>query len=154
MLCILSYSANQQRRQECQETKLKNMVIRCASPLAIVLLILAASVGCQPRQVDPTLIGKLVIDTSCGHFVVELLQGTADASHFVPEWRDSLTNIVYVNVFGIANQCNSGLNGLSTGDRFSFEFDPHPSLVYCPICNFAYPSPPIVNAVKNVKKIN
>ena len=119
----------------------------------IIASLIYSAVGCQPRKVDPTLIGQLVVDTSCGHYVIVLVQGSTDASHLAPEWRDTTTGILYVNVFGVSNPCGFGANILSTGDRFSFEFDPHPPIENCPLCHFAYPAPPVSNAVKNVHKI-
>ena len=129
-------------------------MLRSALFTLLFLLIVGTGMRCQPKKVDPTPIGMLVIDTICDHIVVELVQGEVDGSKVEPEWKDPNTNTVYINAFTVSDRCSFARNGLSVGDRFSFEFDTAPPADTCVICQIAYPTPSVTNAVKNVRRIN
>jgi hypothetical protein len=130
------------------------MTIRSAIPPVLMLLAIGSGIMCQPKKVSLTLFGKLAIDTSCGHFVIEVLQGSIDGSKIVPEWKNPADGSIYINCFAVANFCDFPSNSFSKGDIFSFELDPHPAIQHCPICFFDYPAPPVSNAVKDLHKVN
>jgi hypothetical protein len=131
------------------------MIRKFLTPL-IILVVLFSGTMCIPERngPGPGLVGKLVVDAPCGHYVVEVIQGKIDVSRLVSEWRDSTTDSIYVNVFGLSDPCHFGQSGLVKGDMFSFELDDKPPMEGCPLCYIAYPMPPISNAVKNVQKLN
>lgn len=129
-------------------------MLRTALFPVLLLILFCSGIRCIPKRVDPTPIGKLVIDTVCAHLVIELVQGSVDGARIEPEWKDPNTNTVYPNVFTLSNPCSFARNGLVVGDRFSFEFDTTAPADTCAICQIYYPTPSIANAVKNVHKIN
>jgi hypothetical protein len=120
----------------------------------LLLFLFISGIMCQPRQVDPTPIGILVIDTVCSHLVIQLVEGTVNGSRVEPEWKNPNTNIVYVNAFTVANPCSFARNGLHVGDKFSFAFDDAAPADTCVICQIYYPTPSVANIVKNVHKIH
>jgi hypothetical protein len=131
------------------------MIRKFLMPLT-VLLVLFSGTRCIPERngPGPGLVGKLVVDAACGHYVVEVIQGNIDASRLVSEWKDSTTDSIYVNVFGLSDPCYFGQYGLVKGNLFRFELDDKPPAEGCPLCYIAYRMPPVSNAVKNVQKIN
>ena len=120
----------------------------------LLLLMVGSGIMCQPEKVDPpTLTGKLVINGPCAHFVIQVLQGSIDPSKIDPLWKDSIHNINYVNVFTVGNRCTFPYN-LAEGDTITFQLDSDPPAQVCDVCNIAWPTPPVSNPVKNVKKTN
>jgi hypothetical protein len=120
----------------------------------ILLFMLGSGVMCQPEQVTlPALKGKLVLNRACSNFVIQVLQGSVDPSKIDPLWKDTANDSTYINVFAVANRCTFP-SGLAEGDTIFFALDPNPPAQTCQICQIYYPTPPVMNAVQDVQKIN
>lgn len=120
----------------------------------ILLFILCAGIMCQPKQVTfPLLKGKLVLNRACSNFVIQVLQGTIEPSKIDPLWKDTANDSTYINVFAVANRC-SFPSGLAEGDTIMFALDPNPPAQTCAICQIYYPTPPVMNDVRDVQKLN
>jgi hypothetical protein len=123
--------------------------------LPLVFLLLAGTgFVCHKALEFPELTGRLVIDTACNQYAVQLLNGEIDPGHIEKTWKDPLTGNIYTNVFTVLNNCDSPFNGFSTGDLFKFSIDNSimPSLS-CLVCQFKIPLPPASNSVINVRKL-
>jgi hypothetical protein len=122
----------------------------------LLVFCIAAGLSCQPTKVAPSsLTGKLVIDGPCGNYVIQVLQGNPPRGRVAASWKDTLSNMVYTNVFTVSNRCHFPDPGttLSKGDVFTFEWDGNPPANNCMTCQIYVPTPAVENAVKNIQKI-
>jgi len=120
----------------------------------ILMLMLGSGIMCQPKQVSyPALKGKLVLNRACSNFVIQVLQGSIEPSKIEPLWKDTANDSTYINVFTVANRCTFP-SGLAEGDTIFFALDPNPQVQTCAICQIYYPTPPVMNDVMDVQKIN
>ena len=121
---------------------------------ALLGLLLICSPGCHRNNDGPVLKGKLVLAAGCGNWVVQLLEGNIPPGQIAASWKDSVTNIVYTNVFAISNTCAFDAYHLNKGDVFRFQLASEVKDQTCFYCLLYYPTPPAMNAVKNVQKLN
>jgi hypothetical protein len=130
----------------------------------LVILLISCSFQCKRSNEDYSqyiLTGKLVIDGGCRMTgAVEILDGKFDPSKVTASWTDPDNDSVYHNVFrlgGVRDACNLSYYGVSKGDTFRFQMDPHPQNLICYTCMIELSDtaamPPVPDAVKNVKKL-
>ncbi|MHA4809635.1 hypothetical protein ACX0G9_16095 [Flavitalea flava] len=135
----------------CQVRK-KDMARQTVLPI-LLLLVLTCSFTCRPERLGTSLTGKLVIDATCSHFVVQLLQGSTDSTKVVDNWKNTANDSIYTHVFTVANVCNFGATGLVRGDIFTFEIDPEMPMEDCAVCLIYYPTPEVVHSIKHIQKV-
>jgi hypothetical protein len=127
---------------------------RSTLPPIILVFMLGSGIMCQPKQVTvPTLKGKLVLNRACSNFVIQVLEGNIEPSKIDALWKDTVNDSTYINVFAVANRCTFP-SGLAEGDTIIFALDPNPQPQTCAICQIYYPTPPVMNTVMDVQKIN
>jgi hypothetical protein len=127
-----------------------------------LLLLLITGFQCK-RNNDPApqnvLTGKLIASDGCSQAVVEILDGQYDPALVVATWKDTDNDSVYHNVFRLGNvrgACAIEYFGVTKGDTFQFQMDPHPPYQVCNTCNILtlLAMPPVTDNVMNVKKID
>jgi hypothetical protein len=112
----------------------------------IGIVILCSSYECNKTK-SGKLKGKLVIKELCSHFVVQVINGSADTSRVTNGWKDEKRKVTFDNVFTVGNRCDFPAN-LNEGDEFEFSFDPNPPPQNCAVCMAYYPTPGKINAIK------
>jgi hypothetical protein len=113
--------------------------------ISIIILLFCSSYECNKSK-SGALKGKLVIKELCSHYVVQVIDGTADSSKVVNGWKDDKRG-TFNSVFTVANRCDFPAS-LNEGDEFEFSFDPNPPPQNCAVCLAFYPTPPKSNAIK------
>lgn len=125
-------------------------------PIFLAALLLFAGAGFNCRPSNPTsseLLGKLVVNAPCGHFVVQVLGGDADPSRLVKSWKDSVRDTTYTNVFAVANACHFDGAGFPANSIFRFRMNDTVIVNNCMLCMIAYPAPAISNTVSHVQLV-
>ena len=126
-----------------------------------ILLLLLVSFGFQCKRSNSTpniLTGRLIVTDGCAQFAVEIISGSFNSTQAVASWTDSDNDSVYTNVFrltSVRGACTVGYYGISKGDVFQFQFDPHPSGEPCNTCDVltTLAMPPVSDAIMDVKKM-
>ena len=126
----------------------------------LLLLLAAAGFQCKRDNTQPILTGKLVVENGCMYSAIEVVGGQYDPSRVSATWKDPDNDSVFHNVFAISavrDACDISAYGVSKGDVFQFQMDPHPQNIICNDCAVGVPPPalpPVSDAVMNIKKIN
>jgi len=127
-----------------------------ALPVLLGILFIFSS-GCSRNDGDyhgKVLKGKFLIQGVCSNYTIQLLEGYIPPEKIVASWKVWATDsIAYSNVFAVANVCNFDKYKLQQGDVFTFELGTTPG-GGCTVCLAYFPTPPIYNSIKNVKKVN
>lgn len=84
--------------------------------------------------------GKLVIQGICMNYVIQIVEGSVNASLFEQSWVNPSTNITYKNVFGLASICTFPSN-IKEGDEFNFTITKNPVAQSCAQCKAYSPIP-------------
>ncbi len=124
--------------------------------LSLILLSLVALISFQCNKSTPVsaaFTGRLIVNGPCEHYAIQLLKGYIDTANIESSWYDSDNDSTYTNTFAVSNYCTFGVNGLQSGDVFTFQIDPNPTAQTCPICAIAVAVPSKYNAVINVQKV-
>jgi hypothetical protein len=135
-----------------------HQMLRRVLPALFLVLLISTGFKCNKGIDYPVLTGKLIASDGCVQFVVEVVDGPVDPALVVPTWKNTDNDSVYYNVFrltGVRNACAIGFYGVSKGDTFQFQFDPHPQQMTCNTCAVmtTLAMPPISNSIMNVKKM-
>ena len=142
-------------------SSLKTDLMKRRIILAVAVLGLLASVNSCRKHVTSgsTRLGKFVDYGGCAHYVVQLLDVTADDSSILTKsWTDTSKNITYTNVFTVSDICSFAAatagDTLKVGDEFNFTLNgpvPDETCYTCMIWPFAMPA--ASNSVTNIKLV-
>lgn len=124
------------------------------STFLLVCIFALTAFQCNNKMIaaDGVLKGKLVIKELCGHYVLQVTNGSLDSSIVTNGWKDDKRNKTYDNVFTIANRCGFANENLNEGDEFEFRIDKNPAPEDCLVCMAFYPTPAKRHAIRVVKK--
>jgi hypothetical protein len=120
----------------------------------LIILVAITSFKCRRSNEGATLTGRLVVNTPCGHFVVQLIKGNVEPGRLVQSWTDSIAHKTWSNVFTVANACHFEGAGFATGDTFTFKMNDTLIVNNCMLCAVFHPTPAISNTVSHVRRID
>lgn len=127
----------------------------------LILLVVLCAVACRRSTLiphpTPTLMGTVVENPGCGHYIVQILSGSFADSNVVPRWTDPVTGSTFANVFTVKDWILMDQAGMNTGDTFSFTLNgPLPdsltNKIYFTCMMVPYTMPAVSNDVTNIQK--
>jgi hypothetical protein len=98
--------------------------------------------ACKTSEVLPEncFKGRLSLKGICNNYVIELVDGTIDASRVEAQWKNPDTGKFYKNAFALSNPCALPVS-LQEGDEFFFKLDSTQLTADCITCKAASPTP-------------
>lgn len=122
--------------------------------LSAVLFIFSAACSRNDGEYGKVFKGKFLFSGICSNYTIQLLEGDMPPGKIAASWKLKATDsISYSNVFAVSNTCDFDKYKLRQGDIFTFRLDPSP-VTGCAVCDAYFPTPPVRNAIRNIKKVN
>src|SRR5258708_12200364 len=90
-------------------------------PVLFIATLISASQCHKDSGGAGKLKGKLVIDKSCAHYVIQVLDGNISPDKVVATWTDTIAQKSYTNVFTPGNTCTFAPNDLAEPHIFTFD---------------------------------